>query len=289
MKDTADWDALRLFLAVARAGGLGPAARAIGVSAPTLGRRMVALERRLNRRLFERRQTGYELTADGRALHEQVREMEAVAAGIDSRRTPRRVVRISAGAWTSRFLAGHVDRLWQPGDPATIAFLTGAGRLDIVRREADIGLRNRSPEEARLSGRRVNDIAFAIYRSRAAPPVDPARAAWIGAAGEAGVTPSARWVAARHVDRVAMSCTDPRLVLDLLAAGAGIAVLPCFVGDAEPTLTRVGGIIADLQERQWLVLNDSERHQPAVRLVIDRIVGLMAENRDLMRGARPSP
>ncbi len=285
MKDLADWDALRLFLVVARAGGLGAAARRTGVSAPTLGRRMTALERQLNLRLFDRRQTGYELTEAGRGLYEQAREMEAVAAGIDRRQAPRRVVRISAGAWTCRFLALHVARLWQPDEPMAVEFLTAAARLDIVRRQADIGVRNRAPEEARLSGRRVNDVAHAIYRSRGAPPVDPATAPWIGVVGDAGVTPSARWVAARYLDRIVMSCSDPRLVVELLRAGVGVAVLPCFVGDSEPELVRVGDTIDELREQQWLVLNQSERHQPAVRTVIDRTVALLKEHRDLFRGA----
>ena len=55
VKDPIDWEALRLFLAVARAAGLAGAARQTGISAPTLGRQMTALERRINQRLFERR------------------------------------------------------------------------------------------------------------------------------------------------------------------------------------------------------------------------------------------
>ena len=62
---TFDWDNLRLFLAVARAGGLGPATRMTGKSAPTLGRRMIELERSLGRELFRRMPRGYELTDEG--------------------------------------------------------------------------------------------------------------------------------------------------------------------------------------------------------------------------------
>src|SRR5512139_2638499 len=118
MKQPVDWDELRLFLAVARSAGLNAAARQTGVSAPTLGRRMTALERRLGRQLFVRSQTGYELTDAGRALYRHAHEMEAAAVGIERWRdeTPRRLVRVSAGSWTSRFLARHMDELWA-GDP----------------------------------------------------------------------------------------------------------------------------------------------------------------------------
>ena len=59
-----NWDDLHLFLAVAREGGLSPAARLTGRSAATLGRRMLALERSMGRELFVRHERGYELTAD---------------------------------------------------------------------------------------------------------------------------------------------------------------------------------------------------------------------------------
>jgi DNA-binding transcriptional LysR family regulator len=72
-----------------------------------------------------------------------------------------------------------------------------------------------------------------------------------------------------------------------LRRGAGVAVLPCFVGDSEADLTRIGGAIADLQEPQWLVLNDQERHQSAVRTVIDRLVALLLEHRALFAGELP--
>ncbi len=288
MKGPLDWNEVRAFLAVARASGLSGAARLTGVSAPTLGRQMTALERQLNQKLFHRKASGYALTEAGQELYERAREMEAVATGIERWRDghgERRVVRISAGAWTSRFLALHIDRLWRPDDPMTLEFLTAAARLDIARRQADIGIRNRAPEEARLTGRRINDVTYAVYRSRQAG--EDAGTRWIGVIGDGGLTPSARWILAHHGDAVFITCTDPRMVVDILRAGSGQAVLPCFVGDAFPELRRAGGMIDELAEGQWLVLNEAERRQPAVRLAIDRIAALLREHRALFRGDRP--
>ncbi len=288
MKGRLDWEELRVFLAVAKASGLSGAARLTGISAPTLGRRMTTLERELNQKLFDRKPSGYVLTEAGRELYAHALEMEAVATGIERWRdghAERRVVRISAGAWTSRFLALHIGRLIRPGEGLALDFLTAAARLDIARRQADIGIRNRAPEEARLSGRRINDVAYAIYRSRDAD--ESGEPAWIGCIGDGGITPGARWVAARHTDAIVVNCTDPRMVVDILHAGTGQAVLPCFVGDSFPALRRSGGVIAELAEEQWLVLNDAERHEPPVRRVIDRIAALLMEHRALFRGDRP--
>lgn len=132
--------------------------------------------------------------------------MEAAATGIERWReghAARRVVRISAGAWTSRFLALHIGRLIRPAEEIALDFLTAAARLDIVRRQADIGIRKRAPAEARLSGRRINDVAYAIYRSRDAG--DDGEQPWIGCIGDGGITPGARWVAARHAEEIVIN------------------------------------------------------------------------------------
>jgi len=287
MKELLGWDELRLFLAVARSEGLAGAARRTGVSAPTLGRRVTQLERRLDRKLFDRKQTGYALTADGHALYRQVVEMESASAAVEQwrDRNARRIVRISAGSWTSRFLARHIAELWRPDEPIGVDLDTAHARVDIGHRQADIGIRNRAPDEARLAGRRLQDVAHCVYRGRASGGDD---LPWIRVTGDAAVTPSARWVSAFDAGSV-LACSDARIVVDLLRAGAGKAVLPCFVGDAEPELLRIGGPVPELRGEQWLALNDQARREPAVRTVIDRLVALLREHRALFEGERPQP
>ncbi len=287
MKQAIDWEELRLFLAVARNAGLNAAARQISASAPTLGRRMTALERRLGRQLFTRSQTGYELTEAGQALYRYAEEMEAAARGIDRWRdeTPRRLVRISAGSWTSRFLARHMDEIWAGDESLAIELSTAHRRVDIQRRQADIGVRNRAPQEPYLAGRRMNDVAYAPYRALGASGDLP----WVAVIGEAAITPTAQWVARNYSALAHITCSDPRAVLDCVLAGMGQAVLPCFVGDEEPGLERVGGTIDELREEQWLVLNDQARHEPAVRSVIDRLAALLPRYRRLFTGAAPRP
>jgi DNA-binding transcriptional LysR family regulator len=285
MKDTLGWDELRYFLAVARASGLTGAARDTGVSAPTLGRRMNELERALSRRLFVRRQTGYEMTDAGRELYEHASEMESVANGVIRWRdeSVRRVVRISCGSWTSRYLAIHMKRLWRDEPHLAVELSTAHQRVDILRRQADIGVRNRAPEEPRLAGRKTNDVAYAIYRAAGATDDLP----WVSVTGDAAITPSARWAARHFAGRAAFLVSDARVVLDCLRAGVAQAVLPCFVGDSEPEIERAGRTIAELREEQWLALNEQGRREPAVRTVIDRVVKLLTENRALFEGQRP--
>ncbi|NRB32323.1 MAG: hypothetical protein HRU27_17165 [Rhizobiaceae bacterium] len=59
-----------------------------------------------------------------------------------------------------------------------------------------------------------------------------------------------------------MGTNRPRLLLDLARQGVGQAVLPCFIGDREASLTRTGDVIDELTGDQWLVVHGEDRHQP---------------------------
>jgi molybdate transport repressor ModE-like protein len=76
-----DWNDLRHFLAFARYGSLGAAARSIGVDQSTVQRRIAALEKSIARPLVERRPGGYGLTAQGELL---LVDAERVGAAVDA-------------------------------------------------------------------------------------------------------------------------------------------------------------------------------------------------------------
>jgi DNA-binding transcriptional LysR family regulator len=191
------------------------------------------------------------------------------------------VVRVSAGTWTSRFLAQNIAALTGPGDGFRLRFLPAEERLDIGRRAAEIGLRNRRPEEAWLAGQRLGRVAFAIYGPAGAPApqgfVAPTEA----------LTPSSRWLRSEPGALIAVEVGNPWLVLDLVRAGAGRAVLPCFVGDAEPGLARLDGPLPGVEGESWLVMHHEERHDPAVRTVARRIVRLLRAERARFEGSAP--
>jgi len=165
MKKSASLDDLDLFARIAQAGGLAVVARQSGVSVPTLSRRMRALELQIGVHLFERGSHGYRLTAQGRAFLGETRAFQAEAQRLRRMVTTPLVaeVRITAGSWTSAFLAQQLPRFWQEDAQWRPAFLEADTRLDIARRGADIGIRNQRPEQAWLAGRCTGWIAYAIY------------------------------------------------------------------------------------------------------------------------------
>ncbi|WP_308917616.1 LysR family transcriptional regulator [Jannaschia sp. LMIT008] len=263
------WGDLAAFLAIARHGGLTAAARETGSSAPTLGRRMRAMERTLGRDLFVRRTHGYDLTEAGTRLRDDLRPAEATIlratapAGDDV--LP--LVRITAGTWTMLALTGLAGRITGTPPDLRVRLLQGEDILSIPRREASIGFRRDRPTEAGLAGRRLRPVAFAPYAVAGAPD------RWIAVRAR---TPSARWVAERCGDAAAAEVDMPRLALDLALAGLGRVLLPTFVGEAQADLDRVGPEITELAHDQWLVTHDADRALPEIRRALDRIADLMA-------------
>src|SRR5271157_901449 len=99
-----DWSDVRIFLAIAEAGTLGAAARRLGLTQPTMGRRLKALEAALGQTLFQRTADGFVLTDEGNAMlgpaqrmAEEALALERVVAGEDGRLSG--PLRLSSSDW----------------------------------------------------------------------------------------------------------------------------------------------------------------------------------------------
>lgn len=283
------WDDLRLFLDVARLGGLSAATATTKLSAATLGRRITALERQIGQPLFQRSQSGYGLTQAGEDLLARAEDVEAAMLSLKRWREGNagdRVVRISAGPWTSAFVASHIGEVWTVEDRFSLEFVTANQKVDIGRRNADLGLRSHRPTEQWLAGRLIGRVAHALYSG--VNLVNGIEAGYfVGVVGEGAQIQSARWLQAHHGDRIGLRGNDAMSVRELVAAGAGLGVFPCFVGDSDPRLVRVASTIRELDTEQWLVSHHEERHDPSVRLVGDRLAALMQRHGALFRGEVP--
>jgi DNA-binding transcriptional LysR family regulator len=262
-----DWDDLRLFLAVARKGGLAAGAASTGKSAPTLGRRMLALERRLGRDLFRRMARGYALTDEGQDLLIRATALESrIQPMIET--DPEQalpIVKVSAGIWVTHLLCDRVPELIG-SDRIRLRFIAADEVLDIGRREALIGIRNRRPEGSGLAGRRITRIHFAVYASHENVQT------W---ARVIGTTPSAKWVRDKTQKANAIEVTSPRNALDLALAGTARVVLPTFIGTRFDALKQISSLIEELEHDQWLVTHHEDRFVPEVRKAINRIYAIL--------------
>ena len=259
-----NWQNLQLFLDVAQAEGLAGASRSTGMSSPTLGRRMLALENSTGRELFRRHTHGYELTVQGQELLEVAMKLQALIDPLDHtrRKSSSQIVKVSAGSWMSRALCQRIGEIIEHDEDIRIRFISAEHRLDIAHRETIIGIRNQRPDKTGVATRKIGRVKFAGYA------VSNIVEHWILVNG---TTPSSQWLASQPVNQIAQEVTAPINALDLALAGAGRVLLPTFVGDSLTELVQVTPTVGTLSHDQWLVVHQDERHQPQVRKVIDRL------------------
>ncbi|MEM7168531.1 MAG: LysR family transcriptional regulator [Pseudomonadota bacterium] len=295
MNEMLNWDDLRLFLAVARQGGLAGAAPISRASAPTLSRRMLALEQMMGVQLFTRHRSGYELTRAGDELLKMSESLERSILRIDRWRfeaDPIPVVRIAAGDWTSIFIARHMSTLVEANEALTLEVVSGISPANLLRREANIGLRNSRPELPGLAGRRLVGVEFAVYGEKCLIQNQPetrdqrrySHCRWIRFLPPGPKAPSAVWLDEQLHGEGQLGCSSTQVVLEAALAGMGLCVLPCFIGDREKNLRRASGPIPELSHEQWLVTHDDDRRSAHIKVLSQRLASLINSHKALFEG-----
>lgn len=284
-----EWDDLKHFIAVARTGSLTEAARNLKASAATVSRHIDLLEMQLGSRLFEHRSTGYVLTEAGRSIlmraegvEEAVLAVERQAASSDPGLSGK--VRVAstedmAGMVIIPNLAAFVAR--HPG--IAVELVSAMSVVNLTRRDADIALRSVRPDAGDLMVRRVGAVDIAVYGSRSyveargitPGAVDFGKVETITWIEEMAGLRGGPWLATHAAAaRVALHVNSSRLLYAACAAGLGLAVLPCFGGDHDPSLV----CVVPPEEVQtldlWLVVHRDLASTPRVRAVIDFLVEL---------------
>lgn len=287
-----NWDDLRLFAAIAAEGSLSAAARRLKLSQPTMGRRLQALEARMGAKLLERAGGGpggnYVLTPKGAELLPLVERMVEAGEAIERARPDfaedaTGTVRIASGHLTIRFIARRLPELLDALPGIELELYSSYSIANLSRREADIAIRNRRPEEGRLVMRSLPQYSYAIFGSKEYVASHPEAAMearyqhcrWIGFDDTRGRSDSFDWLCARIGRVPEIRCSNASTILNALLAGSGLAVLPCFIGAEEPGLMQLTAPIEDLdRETMWLVVHEDMRNRPRVRLVADRLAAL---------------
>lgn len=290
------WDDLRLVLAIAAAGTLSGAGRRLGLSHATVFRRLGDVEARLGVKLFDRARTGYAPTLAGeeiadaaRRIEREVAEAERRVAGRDLR--PSGTVRVTT---TDTLLTGLLSPIFGEFRKAHrdihLEVAVSNQLFSLSKREADVAIRPSSAPPESLVGRRIGTLAQAIYaRSDAiaehdGEPVDRA-SEWIGPDEGMAYRALGRWMTEQGLDERCRYRVDT--VLGMLAAvrdGAGRAVLPCYLGDAEERLVRLGAPIAALSTDLWLLTHPDLRETARIRVFSDFVSEAVKARRARLAG-----
>ena len=295
-----NWDDLRGFLALAREGTLTTAAKALGVSHPTVSRRVQALEQKIGARLFDRlpdrfvpTSAGEELLADTEAMEKAAHSIHRRSAGLSN--TVSGTVRLSAEEATAALIARYSAELRAKLPQIEFEVISSHTLANLSRREADLLIREQVPELGDIVARKLGRLAYAIYAARDFPvtrstPAALAGLSWVGFDDDHIRMPGQSWLLDFRGGRRPEIRGNNWLVLhEATRTGAGLAVLPCHLADPDPLLRRVGGVIAEVFADQWLLVHRDLRALPRVRAVMDAVIGLFQRERLLLEGrSRPS-
>ena len=167
----ANWDLFRLFSVVARTGSVNRAAHELGMSQPTLSRRLKELERYVAAPLFFRASSGVKLTQEGEDLQRSAGDMmlafESFQRDLRSRVGQRSsVVRISATeGMTKHWLLPRVKDLRRRNSRIYLEIISTVNQQSVATSDLDYVIRMGDPGENDLIGKRVADIPMGIFAS----------------------------------------------------------------------------------------------------------------------------
>jgi DNA-binding transcriptional LysR family regulator len=292
-----DWDDLRFFLAVARAGSLSRAARELSVNHSTVSRRLNAFESSLDVRLFERSASGYSLTAAGEELMETAARMEHEVAAVDRRllsRDPRLTgtLRVALADFGAPMIVPDLAAFAAAYPGIELEMVADNAFANLTRREADVAVRGTNDPPQHLVGRRVAFMSMAIYAStgyleRHGDLPDLDAHTWVGWDESVRQLRSAIWIRQNvKPERVASRVNSAFVMHEAVKAGLGVGFLYCFRADPDPELRRVQPVERDFDVALWLLTHEDLRRSARVRAFLDFMAERFAAHRDLLEGRR---
>lgn len=290
-----NWDNLQIFLSAAQHGTLARAARVLGVDATTVSRRIGALETALQQTLFERTPEGFVLTVAGRALVPQAEAMAVAAAriraGRDQGSSLSGQLRISVSeGFGSSFIAPRLAGFTTAHPELEIDLVASSGFLNPSRREADMAVLLARPRKGPLITRRLSDYSLGLYAPAdrpdwqaavAATPLSRAGIPVIGYMPDILYAPELDYLGEIEPGlRAGVRSSSILAQRRMIAGGAGVGVLPCFLAAGDPGVVRVrpDQVIA---RAFWLALHRDVAPQPRIRAFIDWLDAEVQKSRAL--------
>lgn len=292
-----DWDDLKHFLALCRHGSVRAASDKLGISHSTVARRIEAFEKRLGTRLFERSPSGYAITTTGEEVLTVAEQIETEIHALERRIVGRdqqlsgdiRVTMVDV--LSTHLLMPHLaefSNLYPDINlEVVIAHDIGFDALDLSKREADVALRFTKNPPDQLVGKCLANMYCAAYVSKEYLEKNDfsngTTARWIDCA-KRGDYPA--WIKKSDYPHIPAKNTFQSLLLQFEAtkAGMGIGMLPCFLGDPEPTLHRLPPGKPRSSYDLWLLTHTDMRTTARLRVFAEFIAKAVLSHRELIEG-----
>ena len=286
-----DWNRARAFLVTAEEGSLSAAARALGMTQPTLGRQVTALEEELGVVLFERVGTGLVLTPGGLDLLDHVRSMGDAATRISLAANGQSQdiegnICISVSEVLAVFsLPPIIAKLRQQEPKISVEILVTNGVSDLKRREADIAIRNFRPTQLELIAKKIKDVSARLYATpdylkkigNPSSPNELDHADFISFDGTGMIINGLNELGLNLSKKNFPILTENYIAhWELVKQGLGIGIMPENVGDAEPLVKQALPELDPIVFPIWLTTHRELNTSKRVRVVYDLLAAELA-------------
>jgi len=294
------WDDIPIFLALYRERTTGRAAEALGVSQPTVVRRIAAFEHAVGLTLFERSPSGLVPTDAAHKLADQARSVERAVCEFSAEvgslaGTGLDVIRLTFLDHFERLLV-PVLREFRARWPTIQTELLASDQVyDLARGEADIGIRGReAPTSDEIVVHELPPCGWTLFASAHGDPADrPHSPAEVGAypiallESSAGRLPVYQWLKAQAGDRASpMRCSNYSALKSAIASGAAVSVLPCTVGIGDRDLVPCFPPMEEFDVRIFLIARRAILRRPPARELFDSIASYFQAHPTLLTGER---
>lgn len=287
-----DWDDFKFVQAVATTGSVRRAGERLGVHGSTVTRHLEQLEQRVGTRLFARTPRGMEITQAGaevmEALDRVAAELDQVEHRLQSRGTlASGPVTLALPAPIARDLVvPALDELARELPEVAITLATSPDAEALERGEVDMALWLTDTPPDHLIGRPLASLWACVYGTPAylsALDAEPASGRWIGTGDPVSLSGRMR---ARHFPALPPVLTirhvDVRAAA--LAAGLGIGLLPCYLGDARADLARAAAVPPARETEAWLFMHPNTRGVASLQAVSAFLQRLFAAHQPRLEG-----
>jgi DNA-binding transcriptional LysR family regulator len=281
------WELYLSFLSVLKEGSLSGAARALGMTQPTVGRHMAALENALGVVLFTRSQVGLLPTEVALALRTHAEAMASTAASLERTAMSqgegvRGVVRVSASEVISvEVLPPAAAKLRDQHPNLTVELVLTDRVQDLLRREVDIAVRMMRPDQEQLVARRIGQIELGLYAhkdylDKHGEPRDLSELATHSVIGydqpSAFIRKAEKSVKGFTRDMFSVRTDSNLAQLALIRCGAGIGVCQVPLAKRDRGLKRLLSKAFSLHLDTSVTMHEDLRHSPRCRATFDALV-----------------
>ena len=288
-----DWNRARAFLVTAEEGSLSAASRALTIAQPTLGRQIKALEDELGVVLFERSGRGLEITPSGKELLEHARNMGDAANKLSLVSSSKSEslegnIAITATEMMAVFILPPLIQKLRKLEPGiSIELISSNQASDLIRREADIAIRNFRPTQQDLIAKKIKNLNYHLYAT-------PEYLTSIGNPKTAKALSQAEFIAFNRASHLIEILNDKGFTISdrnfsvksessssnwaLVKQGLGLGGMQEDIGDADPFVERALPNFSLPQTELWLVAHRELKVNKRIRMVFDFLASELSNN-----------